>query len=150
MPFRLSRKLRAGPLEQQGRGGEPSLANEFTWWLDLYQDNMKSGHGRGAGSFTEGIRTTMRDWLKARGLSWYSQITFEYRLSRHKKITVTMNRARIYHRPIRGAGSKGFMLDGVILSINGLPPSRRNQLGEFAMNKIIGHDSLRMLTEGPS
>lgn len=149
MPFRMSQKLRAEPLEQQGRGGEPSLAR-FRQMLDIMRANDASGRGKSAGSFTEGIREAMEAWLKARGLSWHSQITFEYRLSRHKRIMVTMRQARIYHRPMRGAGSKGFILEGVILSINGLPPSHRNQWGEFAVNKIIGQHSLQMLTEGPS
>ena len=149
MPFRMSRRLRAEPLEQQGRGGEPSLAR-FRRMLDIMRGYDESARGHGAGSFTEGIREAMKDWLKAQGMDWHSQITFEYQLSRHKRITVSLTRPRIYHRPVRGAGSKGFMLDGTILSIDGLPPSHRGMWGEFAVNKIIGQNSLRMLTEGPS
>jgi hypothetical protein len=41
MPFRLDRKFRPEPLEQQGRGGEPSLAYiVHEWWplLDRFQE----------------------------------------------------------------------------------------------------------------
>lgn len=113
----------------------------------MLRANDESSRSKGAGSFTEGIREALMAWLKAQGMDWYSQISFEYRLSRHKRITVSLTHPRIYHRPMRGAGSKGFMLDGLILSIDGLPPAHRNYHGEFAVNRIIGQNSLRMLTE---
>ncbi len=146
MPFRMSRRLRAEPLEQQGRGGEPSLAH-FRWWMDVLRANDKAGRGKGADSFTEGIREAMKEWLASQGMNYYSQISFEYKLSRHRRITVTMTHPRIYHRPIRGAGAKGFILDGEILSIDGLRPDAGNRRGEFALSRIIGQNSLRMLTE---
>jgi hypothetical protein len=147
MPFRQNRRLWPEPLEQQGRGGESSLAH-FRRTLDFLREYTTSSQGKGPGSFTEGIREALKDWLKARGMDWYSQISFEYRLSRHKRITVNMTHPRIYHRPQRGDGSKGFVLDGIVLSIDGLLPPHRTYYGEFALNRIVGHHPVRLLTMG--
>ena len=56
---------------------------------------------------------------------------------------VTITYPRIYHRKIRGDGSKGFVLEGRILSIEGVPSACKT--GEFALNRIIGQHPLRLL-----
>lgn len=53
---------------------------------------------------------------------------------------------RIYHRRIRGNGSKGFMLEGRLLSIDGMPTVRK--VGEFALSRIVGQHPLRLLVAG--
>ncbi len=146
MPFRQNHRLWTEPLEQQGRGGEPSLAN-VRQWLELRNRLQEQGRGMGEGSFTERIRRAFLDWLKKNGLTRYDTISFEYRLYRHKTIRVTLTWPNIYHRRLHGDGSKGFMLEGTVLSLDGLPPSHRNYHGEFALTRIIGRHPMRLLAE---
>lgn len=120
------------PLEKQGRGGEPSLAS-LLWLSDKLHEE---GRGRAAGSFTEEVRNELRDWLKAKGLVWPFTITFEYRLYRHRIITVMMQYPAIFHYRLMGDGSKGFMLVGKVLSIDGARP--RGCRDAFAMTRIVG------------
>lgn len=151
IPFRLNRRLVTEPLEQQGRTGEPSPSNAHPYakilrmwgWLDHIREQ---GHGQGPGSFTESVREAYKHWLKKNGLNHFSAITFEYRLHRRKRVMVTVSGCCIYHRRIRGDGSKGFTLEGLVQSIDGLPPAHKNFIGEFALSRIIGHHPLRMLT----
>jgi hypothetical protein len=100
-----------------------------------------------AGSFTERVRQELMAWLKEKGLGWHSPINFEYRLHRHKRVAVTLTNPRIYHRRLRGDGSKGFVLEGKILSIDGLRPAGIAKHGEFALTRIVGHHPVRLLAE---
>jgi hypothetical protein len=151
MPFRQNRRLWPGwpePLDQQGRGGEPSLAfivHEL--WPALDRLHVQ-GYGRAEGSFTERVRYALRDWRREHGLAWHDPISFVYRLHRHRTISVTLTHPQIYHRRLRGDGSKGFVLEGVVLSIDGLPPSHRNYIGEFALNRIVGQMPVHLLAAG--
>lgn len=148
MPFRLNRRYRPEPIKQQGRGGEPSLAYVVRTWWPLLNKLHEQGYNKGAGSFTEHVRQELRAWLEAHGLDhWGSQISFEYRLSRHKRIRVTLSNPRIFHRRLRGDGSKGFMLEGGLIAIDGRLPARRYQLGEFALTRIVGRHPVRLLAE---
>lgn len=147
MPFRLNWKYRPEPLDQQGRGGEPSLAYIVHQWWPLLDRLREQGHGKAEGSFTERARSELRAWLEKNGLdTWHDPVSFEYRLHRHKRITVTLTHLNIYHRRLRGNGSKGFVLEGRVLSINGLPPAHRNYIGEFALTRIVGRHPIRLLT----
>lgn len=146
MPFRMQRRGRPEPLEHQGRGGEPSLAN-FRRMLDYMRGYDESSQGRAEGSFTEGVRKAFRAWRKEHGLGWHDSISFEYRLHRHRQVLVTLAYANVYHRRLRGDGSKGFVLTGEVLSIDGLQPDRRNKRGEFALTRIVGRHPVRALVE---
>jgi len=143
MPFRQNRKLWPGPLAHRGRTGEPSLAN----LLDYADEIHRQGKGKAEGSFTEHVRSELRAWLTKNSLNWRSQISFQYRLYRHKVVIVTVSTPRIYHHRFRGNGSKGFTLEGRILSIDGRLPAY-GKVGEFALNRIIGQHPLRLLAEG--
>lgn len=144
MPFRQNRKLLwPEPIDHRGRTGEPSLAN-FINILDFANEIRRQGHSKSEGSFTEHVRQELHDWLAKNGLNWHSQISFRYRLYRRKVVVVTITYPRIYHRKLRGNGSKGFTLEGRILSIDGMPPAY-GKVGEFALNRIVGHHPLRML-----
>lgn len=148
MPFRLNRTSRPEPLEQQGRGGEPSRAS-LRYWLDWLEDMRRRAAGKAAGSFTEHARHELAAWMKQKGLDpWHSPVSFQYRLYRRRTVLVTITRPRIYHRRIRGDGSKGFVLEGLVQSIDGLSPACRNQFSEFALNRVIGQHPIRLLMEG--
>ena len=150
MPFRLNRMepyKRPEPLDQQGRGGEPSLAyfRAFMDWIDRIR---RHGDGMAEGSFTEHARFELARWLKANGLDkWYSPITFQYRLHRHRTVTVVITGPNIWHRRHRGNGSKGFVLEGRIVSMDG-EPTAYGKWGEFALNRIVGRSPIRALAEG--
>lgn len=149
MPFRQNKRTWPEPLEQQGRTGEPSPASYRAllalWaWFDTVR---QQGDGMAEGSFTERARMALWAWMEKNGLNWYNPISFQYRLYRRRTISVTINHARIYHRRIRGDGSKGFVLEGRILSIDGAPPAYGKN-GEFALTRIIGSHPIRLLAEG--
>lgn len=146
IPFRVNRKVMPEPLEQQGRGGEPSLAN-FRRVLDFLRGWDETARGKAEGSYTQRVRDAFRVWRESQGIGWHDPINFQYRLSRHKRIAVTLIGHNIYHRPRRGAGSKGFMLEGMVQSIDGLPPAHRTYWAEFAIGRIIGSHPIRLLTE---
>lgn len=147
MPFRLNRRiLRTEPLEQQGRGGEPSLAH-FCRQMDRVNRFHEQGRGKAEGSFTERIRQEFRAWQKRNGLDWHSPLSFDYRLYRHRTVRITLTSPHIFHRRLCGNGSKGFVLTGEVLSINGLRPGGMNKRGEFALNRIVGHHPVRLLAE---
>ncbi len=135
MPFRQSRKLWTEPLKKQGRTGEPSLATMRNL-LQLANKFHEEGRGKAEGSFTEQLRLQFRDWLKAKSLKWPFTITFEYRLYRHRIITVVMQGPSFFHNRLMGDGSKGFMLEGRVLSIDGVRPIPCS--GMFAMTRIVG------------
>lgn len=155
MPFRRNARLWTEPLKQQGRGGESSLADTRPWaaevlhWMRWMDGIRAKGHGKSYGSFTEHVRQEFRAWQERNGLdAWSDPITFEYRLHRRQRVVVSIVHPAIFHRKIRGDGSKGFVLEGRILSIDGLPPARRYQTGEFALTRIIGRHPIRLLAEG--
>lgn len=154
MPFRLNRRYRPSsePIKQQGRGREPSLAylqyvvKEYWPMLDEVREQ---GHGKAVGSFTEKARMALFAWLEAQGLDfWHSPISFQYRMYRRKIVTVTLTRPMIFHRPLRGDGTKGFVLEGAVVSIDGQLPRRRYMRAEFVLTRIIGQHPIRLLAEG--
>ena len=150
MPFRLNRRYqpRPEPLEQQGRGGEPSLAYIVHTWWPLLDRLQEQGHSKAAGSYTEKARMALFAWLEANGIDrWYGTINFQYRMYRHQIVTVTLSRPCIFHRPLRGDGTKGFVLEGTVVAIDGRPPARRNLVAEFVFTRIIGQHPIRFLAE---
>lgn len=135
MPFRMRK-----PLESERRTGEPSPT--LTSWYP-------EGYGKARGSFTKKMRDALYAWMEANGFSYYSEpLTFEYRLYRHRNVTVTGLYPYIKHSPSYGRGKKGFILQLSVLSIDGVPCrflfGRR---AHFAWDRIIGRDKLLALTE---
>ena len=150
MPFRKSREKSqvgritrkssaqslAETINSKGRGGEPSPAyNQDHFMAYLSHDSLlPDGWGKHEGSFTQKLNEEFRKWLDENhstgvinykyGTGSYhthSPIVFQYRLSRHKRVTVTMEAASFRHDPARGSSKRGFILDGRILAIDGLP-----------------------------
>jgi len=118
------------------------MLDEMNWWGGLRGE----GHGKAAGSFTEQVREQFEDWLKERNLSYLSAITFEYRLYyRRKTITVAISHIHIFHNRLAGDGSKGFVLDGRVLAIDGAPPSGEARHYQFALNRIVGRFQRELL-----
>ena len=146
MPFRQNKDIWPEPLDQQGRGGEPSLAN-FRALLDWFSIIRKQGDGMAEGSFTEQARRALAAWMEKNGLKWHSLLSFQYRLHRHQTITVTITNPNIWHRRLSGNGSKGFMLEGRIISIDGAPTAY-GRVGIFALTRIVGQHTVRLLAEG--
>ena len=137
MPFRLNRTTRPEPLEQQGRGGEPSLAI-FVAQMDRANKLHEEGRGKAAGSFTEHLRREFVAWRKAKGWSWRTPLTFEYRLHRRRTVMVVLDMPHIRHNKLVGDGSKGFMLEGNILAIDGVQPEAYLRRYGFALTRIVG------------
>lgn len=141
MPFRWAKPVR-DLLGQKRRTGEPSPALALTMLVFKYD----RGHGKAKGSFTEKLRQAFREWQKGRA---YQPITFEYRLSRKRRVTITGDSAYIKHDPCRGRGYKGFTLDIHVMSINGIRyrgPSRQ----PLALDRVIGRERLGLLGVGGS
>lgn len=139
MPFRLDKEVR-DLLLQQRRTGEPSLAFAFP----LFADQRSKGRGKAKGSFTEKIRDEFAKWTRGNLITSSVPLTFDYKLSRHKVVTISGNCPYISHNPILGKGRKGFSLRLMILSINGIP-YRGMRENSFAVSRIIGHDVLKLL-----
>lgn len=145
MPFRLIRQLRTEPLEQQARGREPCpspteppniYARILALWarIDAFD---APGKGRSEGSYTAAMRQALTDWCKENGIGYDDELTFEYRLFRRKRIMVAMKNPRIYHRRKYGNGSKGFVIEGDIISIDGMKPQFGSFGTHFSFNRII-------------
>ena len=155
MPYRRSPRLRRVPIYNQGRTGEPSPASALTteqeqtlqWFREgkLLLDLEKEGEGRAEGSFTEELRNALRAWVEETFGTWWGPVTFEYRLYRHKTVTVVLQAPQIWHKPSWGRGSKGFILSGIVLSFDGKQPAKRKSLQWFALNKIIGQHPIRQM-----
>lgn len=141
MPFRQNRRNEywSEPLEQQGRTGEPSLAQRFAAAIARAGRYAEAGQGKAHGSFTAEARRALRTWQRDQGIGPYDPVTFTYRLYRHRTVQVTLTGARICHWPAWGAGSKGFVLVGNVLAIDGLQ-ARPNHV--FALTRIVGHERL--------
>lgn len=141
MPFRMDRNSRPETLMQQGRTGEPSPASRRMLGY------RSAGYGKAKGSFTEKMRDALREWMEANYGNTLGPITFQYRFSRKKVITVTGMYPVIRHWKDAGRGSKGFYLELYVISIDGVvPKSPRN---DFALNKILAH-STQILTALPA
>ena len=144
MPFRTNRKIGAETFEHKGRTGEPSPATFIQVWRSIWTFR-EAGNGKSRGSFTESLRKTLAVWLKENLGNFRGPVTFQYRLSRKKVILVTMAYPTIYHRKHYGEGSKGFVLAGRVLSVDGVPPDRWNLRADFALSRIIGQHPIRIL-----
>lgn len=148
MPFRRDKNTRPETLEQQGRTGEPSPAPSIQSQgrRDIWGEPLPKGYGMAEGSFTEKLRLALIEWVKNKYGSIYAPITFQYRLSRKKIITVTGNHPFIVHYKDLGRGSKGFFLRVRIISIEGVPPAGFVKYQNlFACNRIIGHETMQLL-----
>jgi len=135
MPFRMDHNARPETYVQQGRTGEPSPASRRR---RVYNSDLHpAGYGRAEGSFTEKMRNALSEWMKVNYGNTMGPVTFQYRLSRKKVITVTGVYPVIRHWKGMGRGSKGFYLRLYTTSIDGVVPSfSRNA---FALNKIVGN-----------
>ncbi|KKM96760.1 hypothetical protein LCGC14_1174970 [marine sediment metagenome] len=141
MPFRRSQTYKEC-LDHQRRTGEPSPApahiQDWHAQLIIHQEWDKRGHGKARGSFTEALRLALRDWVKEKYGSIWNPITFQYKLSRKRIITVRGTAPWIRHNPIWGKGKKGFTLGLTVDSIDGLPYSGFGKYVDFAWDRIIG------------
>ena len=145
MPFRQNREIWTEPLIHQGRTGEPSPAlfakNFRTFW-----NFCDAGSGKARGSFTEGLRGALAAWMQINIGNTRGPVTFRYRLFRHKIITVTLAHPTIFHRKQYGRGSKGFVLAGEVMSIEGVVPDRwTRRISAFALSRIIGQHPIKVL-----
>jgi len=135
MPFRMDHNSRPETYEQQGRTGEPSPASRRR--RNFNPAFHPAGYGRAEGSFTERMRDALDEWMKANYGNTMGPITFQYRLSRKKVITVTGMYPVIQHWKEMGRGSKGFRLRLYTTSIDGVVPGSPRNV--FALNKIVGN-----------
>ena len=83
---------------------------------------------------------------KSKGIGYADALVFDYKMSRHKVVKVSMNSGNITHRPIYGSGSKGFILTGDVISIDGRRTHPKDKRLIFALNTVIGHEVLRGLS----
>lgn len=123
-------------------------------WREAYRrfsHHRMAGHGRAEGSYTEEIRKALVQWMKEKIGSGLEPVTFQYRLYRRKIVTVTVAYPTIFHHPEHGNGSKGFVLAARVLSVDGAPLTRlgRMLVREFAMNRIVGRESIKELLSLP-
>jgi hypothetical protein len=129
-------------LDLQRRTGEPS-PSESIW-------QYPEGYGKASGSYTEKMRLSLWDWIQDKyGTNWISAtLTFDYKLYRHKIVTVVIRSPKIEHKPSYGNGKRGFILIGHVLSIDGVQlrtfPSKEIT---FAWNRIIGRNNFLALPE---
>jgi hypothetical protein len=109
MPFRRDKAV-VKLYEQQRRAGEPS---PFT----------DSASGMAEGSYTEKMRKALIEWSDANLVGGWigGDLTFEYKLYRHKIVTVIATLPVIRHHPFYGHGKRGFILMCHVKSIDGLP-----------------------------
>ena len=140
MPFR-SKKNNAltKSLHSQQRTGEP-FPSVFNSWDFPKPD----GYGKAAGSYTYEMRKQLASWMEKNLGSWTSPLTFEYKLSRHKIVTITGSHPYIKHTP-----GIGFSLLLSSVSIDGTPtkfwPGR---LVYFSWNRIQKRDQFLALPIG--
>jgi len=141
-----SRCLRADRelLEQYRRTGEPSLAASI---LDSAETRRRGGVGKAMNSFTEGMREALWYWMKEKYGSILTPIIFEYKLSRHRIITVIGSHPYLRHEPYYGRGKKGFILQLCINSIDGILCQGPIRIW-FAWDRIIGKEKMLYLPEG--
>jgi len=137
MPFRSSLIVRK-QLDQLRRTGEPSPA-KVSEYLDLIDREKAKGFHMAEGSFTETMRKELWRWMKTNYGSSLHPLTFEYKLSRKKKVVIVGERPFIRHTPLYGKGVRGFLLVITILSVDGVPyvGMRRTTL---AWSRIIGKE----------
>jgi hypothetical protein len=144
MPFRLSDEYR-NLLKQHKRTGEP---------FPVYQavgEIRDQAHGKAHRSFTEKMRNALYDWVEANTGFRHGQISFDYRLYRHKIIHVIGDWPLLRHDPLHGKGYAGFILEVRVGSIDGLPYKGLDRRSvSFAWNRIIGREKLLLLPEGDS
>jgi len=143
IPSRQNRSVRLLS-EQRRRTGEPSLSAI----IDSRTKQEIAGHGLSYGSYTEKMRSALLEWITDKFGSPYVPITFEYRLSRKKTIMVTAKVLFLYHDPNIGNGKRGFFIRVRVLSIDGILCDR--VFGDFAWNRLIGHEKILQLGDGVS
>lgn len=145
MPFRHADEHERNLLEQNRRTGEPSLADI----LQYCGARMEAGRGKARGSHTEKMRHSLWTWTNTRYGNCSTPLTFDYKLHRHKIITITGNLPYLRHLPCYGKGKRGFILEITILSIDGIPHigARRVLL---AWNRILSHERIFALPAGRS
>jgi hypothetical protein len=132
-------------LEQYRRTGEPSLALQY---LRLGWGENDTGWGKAKGSYTELLRSSFFEWLEEKNGGWAAPLTFEYRLSRKKYITVVGVYPYILHDPNYGSGKKGFVLRLQVISMDGLPYRGIGRFVWFAWDRIVGKEKMLALPEG--
>ena len=142
MPFQWSLPIRK-LLKQQRRTGEPSPAYHF-----MFTERDK-GRGKAHGSYTETMREALFQWRKDRGDVFGASITFQYRLSRKRIVTITGRYPYLYHDPLIGTGKQGFVLRLRIMSIDGLAYKPFVRL-PLSWNRIVGHIKMLALPEKAS
>ena len=142
MPFR-SKKHNAltRTLHSQQRTGEPFPPSSNRWGWNFPKPD---GYGKAAGSYTYEMRKQLALWMEERLGSWTMPLTFEYKLSRHKKVIVTGSHPYIKHNP-----GIGFTLMLSHTSIDGLPTKFwfGNRVA-FAWNRIVAKERFLSLSEG--
>ena len=140
MPFRQSKAVRE-LLTQYRRGGEPSPAlYDRIALYDSICSLRDGGQGKSQGSFTRRLNEALQSWLKERG-SVREPISFSYRLSRHRRVTITGTQPHISHNPLNSSGRKGFILNITIGSIDGIAHKGMRRV-QLAWDRIEGRERL--------
>ena len=146
MPFRTCKGEDSTPkgnvklLDPKRRTGEPSPSS-YGW---LYPE----GYGKARGSYTEAMRQALWSWMEAHGYVALQPLTFDYKLYRHKTVTVVAGTPYIKHEPGCGRGKKGFVLIAMPLSIDGVRCRTFPQRMCFAWDRIVGRERFLGLPEG--
>lgn len=135
MPFRRFHDTGLKHLISKRRTGEPSPV--------IFGFECNDGYGKSRGSYTEKMRKTLYAWMQQKG---YATLTFDYRLHRHKTITVVVQFPYIKHLPSYGRGKKGFVLQATVLSIDGVPYRYFTHRVLFAWDRIIAREQFLALT----
>ena len=152
MPFRQPQAVKE-LLDQQRRTGDPSLSTVEDrirfYYIDIFNAHPCSnstGHGKACGSYTENMRIALNRWVEEKAGSWAGFITFSYRLSRKREITVIGRYPYLQHNPNYGSGKRGFVMWLRVDSIDGSPCKCKREC--FAWNRIVGGENLLMLEDG--
>ena len=152
IPFRQSRTVR-NHLAQYRRGGEPSPSEtreeRTRRWIEtmnLYDDLRRVGRGKAAGSYTEQVRHNFDRWLRDNNL-FFKPLSFRYKLSRHRIITVVGTPLLLHHDPLYGHGKQGFVFEVRIHGIDGVQFSGLKTQG-FQATRILSSEFTNLLNGG--
>lgn len=147
MPFRRSRSERK-LLHQDRRTGEPSPALPIIPIShDEWFEKRDSGYGKASGSYTEKLRIALSDWMKKEYGTEFHDLTFTYKLYRHKIVMITGSHPYIRHDPNWGKGLRGFQLVIHIKSIDGVQYRGFQRPAVLAFDRIVARQKIFLLGE---
>ncbi len=143
MPFR-NRNL----LNYKKRTSEPFPAKILRLDKGPPKWTYPDGYGKASGSYTEKMRLAFQEWMEKAHGSAFSPLIFQYKLSRHRTVTIVGSYPYIKHLPYYGNGKRGFVLSLRISSIDGSPFKGFGKRQQLAWNRIIGREKMLYLEEG--